>query len=179
MLQSVLTEEVRFKVVKIIFMMITPENSPRDLLMSSNQVKSWDVIEVQPFNAFGFYRFTSRCNSLALIYITKDFEWSPLSDFEKSVNFSFIHAWHPPACVNHTQGQLVRGNPGMRNINQKLLTRYIFRSCISAACKKVLLRNLVYPNHKRYKTILTGTFKLGRFLLLQGRTPRGSNFIQV
>ena len=40
MLQSVLTEEVRFKVVKIIFMMITPENSPRDLLMSSNQVKS-------------------------------------------------------------------------------------------------------------------------------------------
>ena len=38
MLQSVLTEEVRFKVVKIIFM-ITPENSPRDLLMSSNQVK--------------------------------------------------------------------------------------------------------------------------------------------
>lgn len=111
-------------------------------------------------NAFGFYRFTSRCNSLALIYITKDFEWSPLSDFEKSVNFSFIHAWHPPACVNHTQGQLFRGNPGMRNINQKLLTRYIFRSCISAACKKVLLRNLVYPNHKRYKTILTGTYNL-------------------
>lgn len=115
-------------------------------------------------NAFGFYWFTSRCNSLALIYITKDFEWSPLSDFEKSVNFSFIHAWHPPACVNHTQDQLFRRNPGMRNITQKLLTGYIFRSCISAACKKVLLRNFVYPNHKRYKTILTGTFKLGRFL---------------
>lgn len=45
-------------------------------------------------NAFGFYRFTSRCNSLALIYITKDFEWSPLSDFEKSANLFFIHAWH-------------------------------------------------------------------------------------
>ena len=27
-------------------------------------------------NAFGFYRFTSRCNSLALVYVTKDFEWS-------------------------------------------------------------------------------------------------------
>lgn len=38
MLQSVLAEEVRFKVVNIF--MITPENSPRDLLMSSNQVKS-------------------------------------------------------------------------------------------------------------------------------------------
>lgn len=102
-----------------------------------------------------------------------------LSDFEKSVNFSFIHAWDPPACVNHTQSQLFRRNPGMRNITQKLLTRYIFRSCISAACKKVLLRNLVYPNHKRYKTILTGTFKLGRFLLLKGRTPCCSNFIEV
>ena len=54
MLQSVLTEEVRFKVVKIIFMMITPENSPRDLLMSSNQVKSWDVIEVQPLMRLDF-----------------------------------------------------------------------------------------------------------------------------
>lgn len=27
-------------------------------------------------NAFGFYRFTSRCNSLALVYVTKDFERS-------------------------------------------------------------------------------------------------------
>ena len=34
MLQSVLMEEVPFKIVKIIFM-ITPENSSKDLLMSS------------------------------------------------------------------------------------------------------------------------------------------------
>ena len=34
MLQRVLMEEVRFKIVKIIFM-ITPKNSPRDVLMSN------------------------------------------------------------------------------------------------------------------------------------------------
>lgn len=130
-------------------------------------------------NAFGFYRFTSRCNSLALIYVTKDFEWSHSVWLWKIRQFLLHSCMGPSGLRNHTQSQLFRRNPGMRNITQKLLTRYIFRSCISAACKKVLLRNLVYPNHKRYKTILTGTFKLGRFLLLKGRTPCCSNFIEV
>ena len=59
MLQSVLMEEGPFKIVR----------------------KSYDVIDTPTLNAFGFYRFTSRCNSLALIYITKDFEWSPIRQF--------------------------------------------------------------------------------------------------
>lgn len=97
------------------------------------------LIKIQPLMRLDFidlfYRFISS------LYVVKDFNGVLCVTLKNRPISSSCMA---PPRSRWARGQLFRRKPGMRNITQKLLTRYIFRSCISTGCKKVLLRN-----HKR------------------------------
>lgn len=147
-------EEVPFKTLKI-FSWLNLNIHPQTYWRVASKIRR--CYRGPTLNAFGYYRYFQMKFSCFNLYY-KRFQWSPLSDFEKSVNFSFINGILRRLTLS-TRGQLFCRNPGMRNITQKLLTSYIFRSCTSSDWKNLLLRNLVYSNHKRCKPILlTGTF---------------------